>query len=592
MPLIARAAAAVLLAASAAAGAAAQQQAEAPRPTTSDSGVTEKVDVVLVEFKLLVTDKDGRPVTDLRADEVKVTEGGRAQQLAFVESWLSTRSDAALAASTSVPGTMYSPTGERVQPQGQADVPPPKPVRRVVFIFDARNSRIRIRDEWRKAAKEWVATKMAPDDLVSVVVLRNHADWVLAGSSTPVRVQHALDTMDLFTDTPNRSRREDMSDLLNDLQASCVDVSGGRGKGSSASTSMQSLSDEAACAHGIARPYVEQWGNESDESILALRQLTGQLSALPGRKAVILFSEGIVPAPSETAINAMLSIWGAQIVNFRQLGSSLKRDAYGELSELHRVARAADVVYFTLDSRPNSERGYSNEIENQTSQARGELGENPWGEMYEATRSTLSALAYATGGRPFYGDQDLMRGLDVATSGFYGVYNVGYYRSDPLNPGGLKVKISRKGVQYDVPKDVAFRKHEARRTALELAVGRPAPAAGSEQQQVPVAVMALYDLLPLRSSGGARGCQLGVFVQAQRRDGSVAAESFETAIVAVEKANVDELKGRYYDHRTALELTSGQYRLRARISDEMNAILGDTYIDLTVGNGTITPGFE
>ena len=584
MSLISRPVVTALLAVLAGFGAAAQQP---------DSGVTEKVNVVLVEFKLLVTDKDGRPVTDLRTDEVKVLEGGRPQQLAFVESWLTARSDPALEAATSVPGTMYSPSGEQVPPQAQDDVPPPKPVRRVIFIFDARNSRIRIRDEWRKAAKDWVAGKMAAGDQVSVVVLRNHADWVLTGSSAPAQVQQALDAMDLSTDTPNRSRREDMSDLLNDLQASCVDVSGSSGKGgSSGSASTQSLSDEAACAYGIARPYIEQWGNESEESILALRQLTGQLSAMPGRKAVILFSEGIIPAPSETAINAMLSIWGPQIVNFRQLGSTLKRDEYGELSELHRVARASDVVYFTLDSRPNSERGYSNEIENQTAQARGALAENPWGEMYEATRSTLSALAYATGGRPFYGDQELLQSIDVATSGFYGVYNVGYYRSNPMNPGGLKVKISRKGVHYDVPKDVAFHKHEARRTAVELAVGRPAPGPGPEQQQLPVAVMALYDLLPLRRSGGARGCQLGVFVQAQRRDGSVAAESFETAIVAVEPKDLEELKGRYYDHRTALELAPGEYRLRARISDEMNAILGDTYIDLTVGEGTITPGFR
>jgi hypothetical protein len=212
--------------------------------------------------------------------------------------------------------------------------------------------------------------------------------------------------------------------------------------------------------------------------------------------------------------------------------------------------------------------------------------------MYDATRSTLSALAHTTGGRPFYGDQELAQSIDVATSGFYGVYNVGYYRADPMHPAALKVKVSRKGVQYDVPKDVAFRKHEARRTAVELAVGRPAPGDLLERQQVPVAVMALYDLLPLRRSGGARGCQLGVFLQAQRRDGSVAAESFETAIVAVEPKDLEALKGQYYDHRTALELPPGEYRLRARISDEMNAILGDTYIDLTVGDGTITPGFN
>ena len=40
-----------------------------------------------------------------------------------------------------------------------------------------------------------------------------------------------------------------------------------------------------------------------------------------------------------------------------------------------------------------------------------------------------------------------------------------------------------------------------------------------------------------------------------------------------------------------LELAPGPYRLRARVSDDLNVVLGDTFIDLTVGEGTITPGF-
>jgi VWFA-related protein len=561
--------------------------------TVVDSGVEERVNVVLVEFKVLVTDKKGNPITDLRPEEVEVLEGGRSQKLAFVESWLTVESDSALALRDSVPATVYSPTGDTAAPEALAAVPPPKPVRRVIFIFDVKNSRIRVREEWRNAAIEWVKTEMTEGDMASVIILRNYAQWILQATSDRKAVQAALESMDLFTDTPNRSRRSEMTDLLTDLKTACVDTGGSPrgGSGSRDPTATTALGDEGTCAATIARPYIDQWGNETDETILALRQLTGQLAAIPGRKAVVLFSEGIIPDPAEVAVNAVLSIWGSGMINFRSMNSTLRRDAFREISNLHRVAAASEVVYFTLDSRPSSERGYSEELEMLTSQARGALGINPWGEMYEATRSTLSALSYATGGRPFYGPDDLEADVTTAAAAFYGVYSVGYYRSNPLNPGKLKVKIKRKGIKFRVPNDVNFRKNEARKTPVEMAVGRPRFAGYGNLQQLPVAVLALYDVLPLRRGAGGRGCQLGVFLQAQRRDGTVAAERFDTTIIVVKKEDLEDLEGQYYDHKTGLELEPGQYRLRARLSDDFNEIVGDKYIDLTVGEERIAPGF-
>jgi hypothetical protein len=42
---------------------------------------------------------------------------------------------------------------------------------------------------------------------------------------------------------------------------------------------------------------------------------------------------------------------------------------------------------------------------------------------------------------------------------------------------------------------------------------------------------------------------------------------------------------------TGLELEPGQYRLRVRLSDDLNEIVGDKFIDLTVGEERIAPGF-
>jgi len=556
-----------------------------------DSGVAEKVKVVLVEFKLLVTDKQGRPITDLRPDEVQVLEGGKPQRVAAVDSWLTAGSDSDLGPEVSVPVPVYSPTGEVHEGQ-MVVVPPPAPVRRVFFIFDIKNSRRRVREDWRAAAVEWATNKMSPQDVASVVVMRNYPQWVLRASSDQQTVLLALHSADLFTDMPNRSRREDMTDLVNDLQTQCVDIGSGPRRDTDVDpTAIQGGGDETTCTYRILRPVIDQWGNESDETIDALRQFTGQVAAIPGRKAVMLFSEGIIPDPTDLGINAALSVWGSHVINFRSLESSLRRDAYREIDSLHRVAAASDVVYFTLDTRSAAERGGGSEIEFQVSRASNSIGVNPWNEMYDSTRGTLAALAWATGGRPFYGNEELEADVETAAASFYGVYNVSYYRSNPGRPAKLKVKVLRKGTKFRVPKSTNFRRNEARTTPVELAVGRPVMVGFGETQQLPVAVMALYDLLPFRRGAGGRGCQLGVFLQAQRPDGSVAAERLDTAIVVVSKDELEALEGQYYKFRTSLEVPPGAYRLRVRVTDDFNEIVGDTFIDLTVGQEQIVPGF-
>lgn len=566
----------------------AQDQA---RAEPQDSGVTESVQVVLIEFKLLVTDKNGNPITDLRPDEVKVFENGVAQDVASVDSWFTSVSDSDRGTEVSVPVPVYSPTGE-VQEGRLVVVPPPQPVRRVFFVFDIKNSRLRIREDWRAAAIEWASTKATPQDASSVVVLRTYPQWVLRSSSDQPTVLQALHSADLFTDVPNRSRREEMTDLINDLEAMCVDTAGApRRAGSPDPTSPQGGGDETTCAYRVLQPYIAQWAGEANETIDALRQFIGQVAAIPGRKAVMLFSEGLVADAANIGINAALSVWGTQLLNFRSLEATLRRDVYREIENLHRVAAASDVVFFTLDTRSSVERGGGSDVEMQMGRAGVSIAGNPWIEMYDSTRGTLAALAWATGGRPFYGAEDIEADVETAAASFYGVYNIGYYRSDPARPGKLKVKVTRKGARFQVPKDVDFRPNQARATTIEMAVGRPVMVGFGETQRLPISVMALYDLLPLRRGAGGKGCQLGVFLQAQRPDGSVAAERLDGAVVVVSREELEALEGQYYEFRTSLELEPGPYRLRVRVTDDFNEIVGDKFIDLTVGQEQIAPGF-
>ena len=102
-------------------------------------------------------------------------------------------------------------------------VAPPRPTRRIVLAFDPRNSRFPIREEWREAAMDWVRESMKPEDVVSMVVLRSYPDWVVPPTSDRQRLLEGLEIIDLYTDIPNRNRRDEMTSFLDDLRTLCVE---------------------------------------------------------------------------------------------------------------------------------------------------------------------------------------------------------------------------------------------------------------------------------------------------------------------------------------------------------------------------------
>src|SRR4029079_6375365 len=77
-----RAAAVILAVRIAAFAGAATGVAEKPR----DAGVAEKVSVHLVQMPILATDRQGRGIPDLRADEIVVEHRGEKMKVAYLES--------------------------------------------------------------------------------------------------------------------------------------------------------------------------------------------------------------------------------------------------------------------------------------------------------------------------------------------------------------------------------------------------------------------------------------------------------------------------------------------------------------------------
>ena len=88
-----------------------------PQDPQPPSGVFEdRLDVRLVQIELLATDRQGRPVTDLEADELIVREDGRVQDVALFE-----RHVPLTAEPGRIPASSHTP---KRCPDGSGPVPP------------------------------------------------------------------------------------------------------------------------------------------------------------------------------------------------------------------------------------------------------------------------------------------------------------------------------------------------------------------------------------------------------------------------------------------------------------------------------------
>jgi VWFA-related protein len=562
--------------------AAAAAPAADPAGETLDSDLVEQQVVAVAEILVLATDREGRPVTDLRAAEIRVFEAGAEQKVAFVEPVSRGRPEPSPDAMAAPPAPLYTRDGSHA-PGRPTAVLPAVSLRRVVLAFDVRNSRKSARAGWQQAARDWLAEGMQPQDRVGMVTLGRYPEWLVEFTDDRARLLDGLAADKLLQRTaPGRDRTRYVSALMDDLRT-CREAETGR----------VASGDLVDCAYTMARARVPRWYAEARESVGNLDALVGQLAAIPGRKAVLLFSEGIVDDPAMIAVYAILSGLGAggEFPDIQKMKARIGNDVHAELRELRERAREAEVSFFALNTKERDARGLGANLEQPSAMPTASLGAEPWRDMDTATRETLDELARDTGGRSFLGREELGDNLAAAADGYFGMYTVGYYRADPRGePGKLRVEVGRKGVRLSHTERPALGGSQAEAAALEITIGQPRPDGASAAQHLPLVISMGLDELPLRRAGRSVGTVLGLHVQAIRPDGTVAAERLDVETVAIARKDRDAARGTHFAHRTELLLAPGPYRIRARVSDDRQTMLADRAIDLTLEDGSVRPG--
>lgn len=361
------------------------EQKPAPPPPQSPGDLdVVKITTNLVQVDAVVVDKQGKRVTDLRADEVEIREDGKPQKItnfSYVE--------------VDTPPVTKAPekkdSNRNVTPEPPRRLRPEEIQRTIALVVDDLGLSFESVHYTRQALKRFLDQQMQPNDLVAII-----------------RTGGGIGALQQFTS--DKRQLHAAVEKVRWMAQSRAGISAFLPLSADRLPSTENAEDDG--------------GRTPDEEIDKFREdlfTVGTLGALyyvvrglrelPGRKSVIVFSDGI------------------RLINMRDPTSTAR--VLNAMRTLTDLANRASVVINTMDARglpvigltaADSTSGMSvQQIEESLSQRRQTLWE---------TQEGLKYLAEETGGLAIRNSNDLSGGIRRIMEDQAGYYLIGYRPDD------------------------------------------------------------------------------------------------------------------------------------------------------------------
>ncbi len=385
-----------------------QQPREAPRF---------RVGVDAVRIDAVVTDRDGRIVTDLTAEDFEVRQDGKRQTVTFAQ-FMPVLIDEGRDRSAEPREAARAAVGPPARSRAETALSAPTPVKReavqrtLAVVVDDLGLSVESLQNAQRALRAFVDRELQPTDLVALV-RTGGSSRALQSFTTDRRVLHAaIDGLRW-----NGASRNGVEAFETLNQWTTFDSRTGLGSPDDFKTITQLRSSMSAAG-----------------TLGALNLAIRGTRDLPGRKAIIFVSEGfqlMVREPGDAT----------------RLPDTRLRYA---LDRVIDQATRAGVVIYSLDSRGLQTAGLQagdNLKSTVTGQSMEEAVRLSASDRHDFNRDTQEGLAYLaeqTGGFAVLNNNDLAKGLGRITDDLRGYYVVGYVPEDGTFAGAGKTPRFRK----------------------------------------------------------------------------------------------------------------------------------------------------
>jgi VWFA-related protein len=404
----------------------AQSSQELPPPTI-------RVSTRLVLVDVVVMDKQGKPVSGLKAEDFTVEEKGKRQKISFFQTPEAAQQ---INAPPQLGPGLYSNKPEFRSPGGPL----------TVLLLDAANTPFSDQAYARQQMLKFVTQQFKPGTRMGVFTLTN-----------------SLQVLQDFTGDPDvllaglKKYRPQEQVLQN-----AVSQPGSAGAGSLGVRQANTITQVEANAQtfqSIQMGYA--FDRRVDVTLNALRSLSRILGGIPGRKNIVwltaAFPFELIPEDrnvSEAELVADLPTIQHKAVDTIASGSiaGVERRSYApQIREAAAELAAAQVAIYPVDVRGliSGVEFLRDDAANRQSSS---LAERAGGRMSDvnASQETMRAIANETGGRVYINQNEVAIGVEKAMQDNAASYTLGYYPEDKKWDGkyrALKVKLARDGVE-------------------------------------------------------------------------------------------------------------------------------------------------
>ncbi len=283
-----------------------------PAPTPSDSDVV-KISTTIIQLDVSVVDSRGRVVKDVRPDEIEIYENGKKQQITNFSFVSSARPDSK-EEDREAGESAKTAASELPLPATAVAVRPEQVRRAIAIVVDDLFLSAESAYNTRRALKKFVNQQMVEGDLVAIV-----------------RTGAGAGTLQQFTSDKY---------ILNAAVERVKWNPGGYGGGSPFTSMGPSFAELVKAETGedtaSATASSDQFNQGRADAFAigtfgALRHIIDGMEELPGRKSVVMFSEG----------------W----MMFRSDRLEVSRNLGGELAKVIDAANRAGAVFYPIDPR-------------------------------------------------------------------------------------------------------------------------------------------------------------------------------------------------------------------------------------------------
>jgi VWFA-related protein len=375
-----------------------------------------KVKANLVNIDVMVKDKKGKYVSDLKAADFTIVENGVPQKIEFFEApLLRNETKTAGAAATSVATTT---------------TPSNAPLNYIALVIDSQSTDITNLKQVREGTLKYIREQITDNDIVALFSVANGLRMLQPFTQDKAKLIAALENAGL---NPS-SKNFEVKDIASDIESRREQVAGST-PAAITSTAGGSEAAKRMIAERVLAQFIQLRTalslQQSRPVLAALAAIAEGLRPIPGKKTLVLFSQGFVtPAVLDWQVQSTIDMANRANVAIYIIDSAGLRAGAPASGSLVPSSPLAGISGAT--SQEQRIRAVGGETQFDYARQEGQTRE------YDI----LYRISGDTGGRFFKGSNDISQGLERIDEEIHARYTLAY-RSTNQNFDGTfrKVKI-------------------------------------------------------------------------------------------------------------------------------------------------------